>query len=154
MDKISRDTIEKCQERFKFYEGMKKYKIINLFFNLVLLSPLVILYGIYEYRYYSDRLEILSIIILLAIICMIGISRKIGYRKYDERIQLAATQYTKTNLENISILEDDNSFKVFQNNLELVKVEKNKVVEIIKIDNVNLVIYNQRMGFLNFIITK
>lgn len=154
MDKISRNTIEKCQEKFKNYKGIKKYKVINLFLNLMFIIPLMFIYGIYRYNDYSDNLEILLAIMLITMGIVVMIVKKIKYTAYNERIQLSATQYTKTNLETISIVEDDNCFKVLQNKQEIVAVKKNKIVETIKVDDVNLVIYSQGMGFLNFIITK
>ncbi|MGL4875393.1 MAG: hypothetical protein ACRC30_12155 [Clostridium sp.] len=150
MDKISGKTIEKCQNQFKNYKGIKKYKLINFFLNLIFVIPLMIVYGIYKYDDYSDNLEILFIIIVIAVIIMAIIIKKIKYTEYNKRIQLVATQYTKTKLETISILEENSYFKVLQDEKEIISVKKNKIVEIIKIDDVNLIIYSQGMGFLKW----
>ncbi|MGL5417521.1 MAG: hypothetical protein ACRDAU_17760 [Clostridium sp.] len=154
MDKISRCTIEKCQETFKHYDGIKKYKLINLFFNLMFVIPFILLYGIYKYNDYSDNLEILFVIMLISISLIVLITKKIKYIEYNKRIQLSATQYTSTNFETINVLEDNNCFKILQNKQEIISIKKTKIVEIIKVDDVNLIIYSQGLGFLNFIITK
>lgn len=153
LNNINRDTIEKCKSEFLNYRGFKKYRLIYFCFNFLTIVPIILIYSNYKYKSFNSfgyDEKYFWIVFIILITMLLVILKVVGGKKYKQRTHNAVNQYI--DLKEYSVLDQEQYYILLKGGIEVKKVKKSKIIDIISVDNAKLIIYNEVIGMLNFII--